>query len=200
VAPPALPTRRASSGKAVGIAAGVAGAIALAAGVTVALRRPAATAGPAPVIIVNGQVSSDGVPLEAGAGAALTMPSPTGTLISGTASAPEPAVASATAPAHAVAVVHADGADALTRAFSRQQGQVARCFATNASDVAGSPEISIRFGVDASGRVTSAQVLPPAVASTPLGVCLTGVARTTSFGPQPHDVSFRIPIVAKRAQ
>jgi TonB family protein len=66
--------------------------------------------------------------------------------------------------------------------------------------LAGSPEIAIRFGVDASGRVTSAQVLPSAVASTPLGACLSGVAQGTQFGPQPHDVSFRIPIVARRSQ
>ncbi|MGH7436737.1 MAG: hypothetical protein ACRENE_13775, partial [Polyangiaceae bacterium] len=96
--------------------------------------------------------------------------------------------------------VHSDGADALTRAFSRQQGPIAKCFSGNATDVSGAPEIAIRFGVNAAGHVTSAQVLPPAVASTPLGACLAGVAQATSFGPQPHDVSFRIPIVARRAQ
>jgi hypothetical protein len=129
------------------------------------------------------------------------MPTPTGSLVYGAPSASESAAATAGPPQRGVgAVVHGDGADSLTRAFSRQQGQVARCFASHASDVAGSPEIAIRFGVDASGHVTSAQVLPVEVASTPLGACLAGVAKTTSFGPQPHDVSFRIPIVARRAQ
>jgi hypothetical protein len=86
----------------------------------------------------------------------------------------------------------------LTRAFSRQQPQVASCFAAHASDVTGSPEIAIRFGVDTAGHVTAAQVLPPAVASTPLGACLATVAQATKFAPQTHDVSFRIPIVARR--
>jgi hypothetical protein len=43
-------------------------------------------------------------------------------------------------------------------------------------------------------------VLPPAVASTSLGACLATVAQATKFAPQAHDVSFRIPIVARRAQ
>jgi serine/threonine-protein kinase len=202
VAPPVAPVRRASSGKAVGIAAAAFGAIALAGGAVIALRRPAvAPTGPAPVIIVNGQVNADGVPIAAGAGGASAMPIPTGTLAAGTSSTPEPAATAVAAPQRGPgAVVHSDGADALTRAFSHRQGQVARCFSSNAADVAGSPEIAIRFGVDAGGHVTSAQVIPAAVASTPLGACLAAVAKTTSFGPQPHDVSFRIPIVARRAQ
>jgi serine/threonine protein kinase len=201
VAPPAIARRSGSSAKAIGIAAGVVGAIALAAGVAVAVRRPEpGPVGPAPVIIVNGQVSSDGVPLEGGA--ATAMPSPIGTLISGAPSASDAVTAptAATARAQPGTTVHTDGADSLTKAFSRQQSQVARCFASHAADVAGSPEIAIRFGVDATGHVTSAQVLPDAVAQTPLGGCLSAVAKATAFGPQPHDVSFRIPIVARRAQ
>ncbi len=200
VAPPTAARRPGSSAKAIGITAGVVGALALAAGV--AVRRPEpGPVGPAPVIIVNGQVSSDGVPLEAGMSTA--MPSPTGTLVSGAPSATD-AVAAPTAAmtAHGQpgATVRTDGADSLTKAFSHQQSQVARCFASHAADVAGSPEIAIRFGVDATGHVTSAQVLPDAVAQTPLGGCLASVAKATAFGPQPHNVSFRIPIVARRAQ
>jgi hypothetical protein len=90
------------------------------------------------------------------------------------------------------------GVEALTRAFARQQSQVAHCFDTNASDLRGAPDIAIRFGVDTQGHVTSAQVLPDAVGSTPLGACLATVARGTQFGPQAQSVSFRIPIVARR--
>jgi hypothetical protein len=86
----------------------------------------------------------------------------------------------------------------LTRAFARQQGQIARCFTQHASDVSGSPEISVRFEVGTDGRVGSAQVQPAALGSTPLGQCIAGVARATEFGPQSEPVSFRIPITAKR--
>jgi hypothetical protein len=44
------------------------------------------------------------------------------------------------------------------------------------------------------GRV--GQVLPDTVASTPLGVCLVGVAKETTFGAQPKAVTFRVPIHA----
>jgi hypothetical protein len=107
------------------------------------------------------------------------------------------ATSSAGAQTHAPALVaHADGADGLTRAFSKQQPQVQKCFTAHASDVTGSPELAIRFGVDTAGHVTSAQVLPPAIASTPLGACLATVAQATRFAPQAHEISFRIPITA----
>jgi serine/threonine-protein kinase len=207
VAPPGSRSRR------VAMAGGaLAGVGLLVLGVVLATRRAGGEApAAAPVIVVNGQVSgADGLsiassqPPVAGrappaAGAAL--PSAVSAAVSAAASAPvSPPTVQAPAASGARPPAHADGADALTRAFSKQQSQVARCFTSNAADVAGSPEISIHFGVDASGKVTSAQVLPPALASTPLGACLAGVARATQFPPQPHDVSFRIPIVARRAQ
>jgi serine/threonine-protein kinase len=88
----------------------------------------------------------------------------------------------------------------LTRAFARQQPRIARCFSENASDISGSPEISVRFEVGTDGHVISAQVQPPALASTPLGGCIASIARTTEFAPQPARTSFRIPINAKREQ
>ena len=200
VAPPSVPPNPLR--KVAIAAAGVVGLAAVVGGVVLATRRSGTEGtGPAPVIVVNGQVNgADGLTLEGGAAAPAPAPAPA----SASASAPAPAPASApasAASAHTLSpVARADGTDSLTRAFSRQQPQVARCFASNASDVAGSPEIAIRFGVDVSGHVTSAQVLPGAVASTPLGVCLAGVAQGTQFGPQAHDVSFRIPIVARRSQ
>jgi serine/threonine protein kinase len=150
--------------------------------------------GPAPVIVVNGQIAgADGLVFDAGlspVASDVSSSAPTAGRIAEAASATRGAVPT---PARA------DGVDGLTRTFSRQQPQVARCFAANAAEVTGTPEIAIRFGVDTTGRVTSAQVLPAAVAATPLGACLAGVARATHFDPQQRDVSFRIPILAHRA-
>ncbi len=87
----------------------------------------------------------------------------------------------------------------LTRAFARQQPQIARCFSQHASDVTGSPEIAVRFEVGTDGKVLSAQVQPTALGSTSLGQCIVSVARATDFGPQPEPTPFRIPITAKRS-
>ena len=176
---------------------GGAAALVVLGGAGLLLARP----GPAPtgssaVVVVNGQVSGvDGLIIDAGPAA--VAPDPV---------APVVAAAAAPSSAPSASAVHApggpphaaDGAEGLTRAFSRQQPQVASCFAAHASDITGSPEIAIRFGVDTAGHVTAAQVLPSAVASTPLGACLATVAQATKFSPQTHDVSFRIPIVARR--
>jgi eukaryotic-like serine/threonine-protein kinase len=156
--------------------------------------------GPAPtgssaVVVVNGQVSGvDGLVIDAGAAA--LAPEPVAPVVA--AAAPPSSAPPASASHTPGAPARADSAEGLTRAFSRQQPQVASCFAAHASDVTGSPEIAIRFGVDTAGHVTAAQVLPPAVASTPLGACLATVAQATRFSPQARDVSFRIPIVARR--
>jgi serine/threonine protein kinase len=82
----------------------------------------------------------------------------------------------------------------LTRAFERQTPAVAACFRKYPSTT--NDAISIRFHVDLAGKVASAEVLPDAVASTPLGGCLVGVAKETTFGPQPKAVTFRVPIHA----
>jgi serine/threonine-protein kinase len=89
-------------------------------------------------------------------------------------------------------------ADALTRAFARREADVGRCFDAQAADLQGAPKLAIRFTIDVEGHVKSAQVFPPEVASMPLGRCLADVARGTQFGPQAEEVSFRIPIVARR--
>jgi serine/threonine-protein kinase len=210
VAPATVPPRG-SRARTLGIAGGALLGLALVGGgVLLATQRKGGDApAAAPVIVVNGQVSgSDGVPIgpSPAPGHAPVAPDPSAvsTPASASASLSAPAVpgpaSAAVAASSSRASSRADGADVLTRAFSRQQSQVARCFASNATDVAGSPEIAIHFGVDATGKVTSAQVLPAALASTPLGTCLAGVARATQFGPQAHDMSFKIPIVARRSQ
>jgi eukaryotic-like serine/threonine-protein kinase len=180
--------------------AAVVAVAALAGGIVLAVRRPAEPPAPAPVILVNGQVTDSSGRALAAATAPPTASAPDPTPAPAPASAPAPAPVSASArvPGAVAAPARTDGADALTRAFSRQEPQVARCFGSNASDGADTSGMAIRFGIDEAGHVTSAQVLPASVASTPLGACLAGVARTTQFGPQPHAVSFRIPIAARR--
>jgi serine/threonine protein kinase len=91
------------------------------------------------------------------------------------------------------------GGDAarLSRVFARKQGAVQRCFQAHTEALEGSPNVSIRFKVDASGKVQTASVQPAALNSTALGQCLTGVARSTEFGPQPEARAFSIPIHAR---
>ncbi|HEY3497294.1 MAG TPA: TonB family protein, partial [Polyangiaceae bacterium] len=59
------------------------------------------------------------------------------------------------------------------------------------------PSMTIRFDVDAGGNVKSASLVPSSLGATPLGQCVLGVARGTSFGPQPEPVAFSIPIVTR---
>jgi eukaryotic-like serine/threonine-protein kinase len=180
-------------GGAIGVvAAGVAAAVAM------GTRTPDRTA--PSVILVEGSVAAVGM-------AAQPEPPPApGTMVS--AKAPEPAgdpPARASAPnptsppaGNSKAAPTKSRSELLTRSFARQQPQIARCFSQHASDISGSPEISVRFEVGTDGRVVSAQVQPAALGSTPLGQCIAGVARATEFGPQPEPTPFRIPITAKR--
>jgi hypothetical protein len=164
------------------------------------LRQREIGAAPAPsVIMVEGSVATVGM------GGAPPAPDPAVAApakSADTAAAVDSARESASStPTSAVAMKAAPAkskSELLTRAFARQQGQIAKCFTQHASDVSGSPEISVRFEVGTDGRVGSAQVQPAALGSTPLGQCIAGVARATEFGPQSEPVSFRIPITAKR--
>jgi serine/threonine-protein kinase len=177
-------------------AAAVVGLLAVGGAYALLANRDKERQGPTPVIVINGQISgADGLMLDA----ASALP-PSQVSASAAADAPPPAMSAGRGTSASLpTVTHSDGVDGLTRAFSRQQPQVAKCFAANAAEVTGTPEIAIRFGIDTAGRVTSAQVLPVAVAATPLGACLAAVARATHFDSQQRDVSFRIPILAHRA-
>jgi eukaryotic-like serine/threonine-protein kinase len=86
---------------------------------------------------------------------------------------------------------------ALTRSFARKRAAVETCFVTHAADSAGVAEVTVDFRLNPQGQVTVARVLPPALAATPLGSCIEGIARTTSFGPQAPP-SFTIPIAVGR--
>jgi hypothetical protein len=88
--------------------------------------------------------------------------------------------------------------DSLTRTFSRRRGRLRACFREHAASIQGDPHISVDFGVDRSGRVETARLIPAALGSTPLGRCVLGVARSTRFGPQGDATTFRIPVRVTR--
>jgi len=88
----------------------------------------------------------------------------------------------------------------LAGAFQQRQGAIQGCFKQNPGALADTQRLSVRFDVDASGRVVAASLSPASVASQPLGACVLGVARSTNFGPQPEAVSFSIPIAARMVQ
>ncbi|MCC7541698.1 MAG: serine/threonine protein kinase [Deltaproteobacteria bacterium] len=89
-------------------------------------------------------------------------------------------------------------AEALSRTFARESSRIARCFAVNLTEGQDVPAVSIRFRVDGDGRVQSAEILPAAVSGTPLGRCISGIARGTHFGPIGEPITFRIPVSARR--
>jgi len=123
-------------------------------------------------------------------------PSSSGPVVASAAPSEAPRPPPPLASARPAAPAGASMAATLTRAFTRREADVARCFDT-AADPHGTPKLSIRFTVDVDGHVKAAQISPPEVASTPLGQCLAEVARTTQFGRQTEEVSFRIPIAAR---
>jgi TonB family protein len=93
---------------------------------------------------------------------------------------------------------HASDSQRLSRAFQRQQGKIENCFRAHAADLARSPQISVRFQIDASGKVTNAQIVPASLSGSGLGSCVTSVASATDFGPQAAPVAFTIPITARK--
>lgn len=112
------------------------------------------------------------------------------------------------APALPTAKVHkprdasaTDGPDPrnLTRAFSKQQGKVERCFA-QFPDQLGNESVSIKFQITDKGVVQSADLSPATIGDTPLGRCLVGVAKAATFPAQREAIAFRIPITARRVQ
>jgi serine/threonine-protein kinase len=193
-------------GLALGLTVGIVAAGGLAAALL--LRHRVADA-PAPsVILVEGSVAAVGVSAQAlvpvAPGTAVSGAAPTGIAAGASSVAGDP-VAAGGDPATAAGPAKGGTAssprskqEALTRAFARQEPQIARCFTQHASNVTGNPEVSVRFEVGTDGRVAAAQVQPSALAATPLGDCIAKVAQKTQFGPQPQPLSFRIPITARR--
>ena len=98
---------------------------------------------------------------------------------------------------HPTATASANRGAQLARAFQKQETKIQGCFRQYEGSVEGDPQVSVRFRVDASGVVQNAAVSPSSIANTPLGACITTIARATNFGPQPEPLSFAIPIAAR---
>ena len=90
-------------------------------------------------------------------------------------------------------VTDADLATTLRSTFARQNGAITGCFKQHPTTFEG--QISVRFHVDATGVVENAEVTPASVGSAPLGACLVGLAKRTTFGPQPKAIVFNLPLV-----
>ena len=85
----------------------------------------------------------------------------------------------------------------LSAALQRRQGRIQACFETHVADLKGSPRVTIRFELDAAGKVQQASLEPAELGQHPLGACLLGVARATPFPAPGRPVSFRVPITAR---
>jgi serine/threonine protein kinase len=113
-------------------------------------------------------------------------------------SAATASVATAVAKAPRASDASSSSGSSLTAAFQKQRGRVEACFRTNTSAVS-TPQLTLHFQVAANGNVQSADLSPPGIAGSPLGACILGVARTTHFPAGDSQVSFTIPITAKKA-
>jgi serine/threonine-protein kinase len=89
-------------------------------------------------------------------------------------------------------------ADPLSAALAKNQPAIEACFRDQAANVSGSPEISVRFTIDAAGAVQRAELAPPELANVPLGTCILGVARSTRFPAGSGPATFRIPLRARK--
>ena len=111
---------------------------------------------------------------------------------------PIPNAPLAASPPAAVKAGSASGASSLSAAFQRQSGRVAQCFRANAGDFAEQPPVTVRFKIDGSGNVQTAELSPAAVSTSALGGCILSAARATHFPATGATVSFTVPITATR--
>jgi serine/threonine-protein kinase len=116
----------------------------------------------------------------------------------GQAASPDSVKPVETRPTEPAGTAHGSDSQRLSRAFQRQQGKIEACFRAHPGDLAHSPQLSVRFQIDASGKVTSAQIVPASLAGSALGSCVTSVASATDFGAQAAPIAFTIPINARR--
>jgi serine/threonine-protein kinase len=136
-------------------------------------------------------VSPSSEPLPAAPAGAKTLSATTETMI---ASESKPLGKSATA--ERLEPARTRGAT-LTAALRRQRPGIESCFRTHARALEGTPQISLRFDVNAQGNVRSVTLSPAEIARVPLGQCILSVARSTQFGPREEALTFTIPITAR---
>lgn len=86
----------------------------------------------------------------------------------------------------------------LSRMFRKKDAQIQRCISKHAVEVSGLPQITVRFKIDAKGRVETSEVFPAKVGKIELGKCIQKVAKSTRFGYQGKSRTFRIPVSVRR--
>ncbi len=82
----------------------------------------------------------------------------------------------------------------IDRSLRKRSAQFRACFEASPELSRTLSEVKLQFDVNAKGKVTATKVLDGSIAPTPLGGCLTRVARATSFGALPKDISFKVPL------
>ena len=92
-----------------------------------------------------------------------------------------------------------DRSQHFSAAFARKEGDLLRCFSRFSPPGRG-PQLSVRFQLEASGKVNAVEVFPAEISGTPLAQCVAQVAQTTRFVAQPAPVTFRIPVVVRRLE
>lgn len=188
-APP--PSKRRSTGVVVGAA--VVGVLGLG-GVAFGLLRPAAPPAAPKFLLIEKQADTEPTTSAQPAPSAAGAPAPAAPA----AAAPlASATSGASLPGKAAKPVEASSGSSITAAFQKQRGRVEGCFRQNAADTS-TPQLTIRFQVEANGSVRSADLAPASVAGTPLGACIRGVAQSTRFPAGDAPVSFTIPITARK--
>jgi serine/threonine-protein kinase len=90
--------------------------------------------------------------------------------------------------------------NALTRALRRQRTKLEACFNTHSLALEGHATTQLIFDLAEDGSQTKVELSPPLLTQTELGQCLLKVARATRFPPQPHAVSFAIPLTASTSK
>ena len=182
-APAIAPTIAPRASRGPWIVAGLAAVVA-AAVVAYALTRPSSSPPPVAMVTERGTASveaHDGgapVPLDAGVIDAAAAPVDGGTARARPDARPRPA----------------SGSDGINQAFDRKKAAIDACVQRHATADAPPPPLALRFRLDATGTPTSVELSPASIASSPLGACVLGVARSTRFPPQPDGTTFTIPL------
>ncbi len=90
--------------------------------------------------------------------------------------------------------MHGPNAQVLSRAFNARRGEVVGCFRSHPASAPEDGVVQVVITLAPDGAVQNASVAPANVGSTPLGACITQIARTTTFPGQGELVRFRIPV------
>jgi serine/threonine protein kinase len=179
----AAPQRKSRALLALGLGVGV---LALAGAAYPLLRPPPAPSAPRFLLI---EKQADGVSSASASAAPAAAPVPS-----------EAAPASSSSPVSkgvGVGAAAPAAGTSLSGAFQRQRGRVEACFRQHAGDVAGQ-QLTVRFQIEPSGAVRSAELAPASLGGTGLGGCILSVARSTRFPPGDAPVTFTIPITARK--